>query len=129
MKSACNKISLKGFTLFEAMLTVAILATGILFVFESFSASLSYSRLGQQMMLAANFAEEKIWEISEGNKNGRDLPAFGSEARQNQRFDWQYEITQAPEAELKALTFKVAWNAGRKEKSRTLEIFTFLPKK
>ncbi|MFA4843036.1 MAG: prepilin-type N-terminal cleavage/methylation domain-containing protein, partial [Candidatus Omnitrophota bacterium] len=52
----------KGLTLLEVLITVAILAGAIVFVFRGFLTALSATKFSQNVTLACLLAEDKIWK-------------------------------------------------------------------
>jgi len=114
----------KGFTLLEVLITVAILSTAIVFIFRSFIASLSASRLAQEISLACFLAEDKIWEIEANYPQA--LPQNPErEIIQGINFGHRYEILNSDYPGLKELKSSVFWREGKKD--NTLEFFTYLP--
>ncbi|MFH1191309.1 MAG: prepilin-type N-terminal cleavage/methylation domain-containing protein, partial [Candidatus Omnitrophota bacterium] len=53
--------SKRGFSLAEVLITMAILVTGIVFVFRAFVTSMSSAKFSQNITMACLLAENKIW--------------------------------------------------------------------
>ncbi len=122
----------KAFSLLEVLITVAILSTAIVFVFQSFTASLSSSKFSQNITLACYLVESKLWEIEQKQKQDTKPlePAQGAEKIQGRDFNWSYEIKELDSAlpELEQLTLTLSWEEKR-ENPYTLEFSTYLLKK
>lgn len=104
----------KGLTLIEVLITVAVLATAIVFVFRGFVSSLSATRFSQNITLACLVAEDRIWRLE--NK----LPLTDSaevEERQDSKFLWEDAIGDVNPDNLpglKLLTLTASWEEKRK---------------
>jgi len=109
----------RGFSLLEVLIALAILSTAIVFIFRSFTASLSAAVFAQNIGRACYIAEEKIWEIEKG---------FPNVTSQQGVFKWNYNITDLTEADipdLKELHFSVSWPQKRQEEY-SLDFLTYL---
>ena len=123
--------SLTGFTLLEVLITVAILSTAIIFIFRSYTASLSSSKFSQDITLACYLVEDKLWEIEQDYKNNPNPVTSGVETieKQNKDFDCGYEILDTVIVGLKELKLTVSWKENIRENKYTLEFLTYLPPK
>lgn len=124
--------SSKAFTLIEVIITVAVLATAIVFVFRSFTASLASARFSQNINLACYMAEEKTWELAERQKNS--LVPIGSEQGSvtlgGRQVNWSYETLKPQDSDIVELTLKLSWRENMRESDYTMEFLTYLlPKK
>jgi len=125
-----NKISNRAsFTLLEVLITVAILATAIIFVFRSFTASLTSAQFSQDITSACYLAEDKLWEIGQTQVNAPKSSDQGSQRIQNKDFNWYYEIQNTDNAELKELKLTVSWKEKVREKEYTMDFLTYLAPK
>ncbi len=61
----CREAGPTGFSFFELMVTVAILSFGIVMVFQAFIVSLNTFSYYLTHLQVQNWADEKIWEISD----------------------------------------------------------------
>lgn len=116
----------RAFTLIEILITLAILSTAIIFVFRSFTASLSAARFSQDISLACFLAEDKIWEIEEAAALGLQIPESGTQVIQNKNFNCYHEITDSASPDLRELKFTVSWKENIREKDYPLEFLTYL---
>lgn len=119
----------KAFTLLEVIITVGILATGIVFLFRSFAMSLTVSKFSQDLSLACFIAEEKIWEAEEKQLGSASFiePDFGTKQAQGRDFKWNYSVTGLPEfARLGLLKLDLSWKEGPREKGYSTEFLTYL---
>ncbi|MDD4955332.1 MAG: hypothetical protein PHP17_04760 [Candidatus Omnitrophica bacterium] len=106
---------LKAISLIEVLITVAILAGGIVFVFRGFMTSLSATSLSQNIMLASYLAEDKLWQIEEMQKQKTLTENSGLETinLQSGQFNIGYEISQVGTGGLKKMDISVSWPRDR----------------
>ncbi len=111
----------KAFSLLEVIITVAILATAIVFVFQSFTAVLSSIALSQNITQACYFSEDKLWKLE------NDFPLTDNlrEETLYDKFSYNYELTDTGTSKLKQLKLSVSWPEKR-EKPYSLEFITYV---
>lgn len=119
----------RSFTLLEVLVTVAVLATAITFVFRSFATSLSSVRLAQNITAACYLTEETMFELELANKFGLKLPDFQEQKIQNKIFNRKYEIQDTDTMNLKELNLEVSWQENVREKDYSIELTTFFSPK
>ena len=118
----------KAFSLIEVLITVAILATAVIFLFRSFGSSLAAARFSQDITLATYSSENKLWEIEQVNLLGKNFALSGTEKIQNKDFNWNYIIEIDPNnPNLKQLNFVISWKEKAKVKEYSMEFSTYLP--
>ncbi len=127
MISVMNKRS-AGFTLIEVLITVAILSTAIIFLFRSFTASLSAAQFSQNLTLACYLAEEKFFDIQNSYAYKKMLMDEGTQSAQNINFRWKYEIGNTDNESLKKLGLFVSWKEKVKAREYSVDFSTLLPK-
>lgn len=118
--------SLAGFSLTEVLITMAILVTGIVFVFRAFITSLACAKFSQNITVACLLAENKIWEIEENRKGNIDMETFGSQTPQNKEYKWNYLISKTEGMELENMEFDLSWQEKPNEKEYLLKFITYL---
>ena len=116
----------KAFTLIEVLIAVAILSTAVIFVFRSFTTSLSASRFAQNLSLACYLAQDKMWQVEVTDSKTRKAQDTGIEEIQNKDFNWKYEIIKTDIDDLNELKFSVSWHEKAREKEYLIEFFTLL---
>lgn len=118
----------KAFTLLEVLIALAILSTAIVFIFRSFTSSLSSVKFSQNMTLACFFAENKIWELVEEQKSQVEPIANqqGSEKIQDKDFRWKSQVKKIGSSSLVYLEFIIYWKENLREKEYSLEFDTYL---
>ncbi len=118
----------KAFTLLEVLIALAILSTAIVFIFRSFTASLSSVKFSQNITLACFFAENKIWELEQEQKAKADLieSRQGNQKLQGKDFRWAYQVERLGSSDLAYLEFIVYWQENLREKECSLEFDTYL---
>lgn len=89
-----------SFSLIEVLVTVAILSAAIIFILQALAASLSASRLSQNISRACYLTEEKIWNIKE---------SFGEGPMREGDFRWDYIVRDTDNSKLGELEFSVFW--------------------
>ena len=118
----------KAFTLLEVLIALAILSTAIVFIFRSFTSSLSSAKFSQDITLACFFAESKIWELQEEQRIKSEPLAGqqGIEKIQGKDFKWSYQAKKIGSANLIDLEFIISWQENLREKEYSLEFDTYL---
>ncbi len=127
MKLKLSKEPVSGLTLVEVLVTMAIITSGIVLVYNSFSACLNASAFSQRLSRACFFAEGKLWEIGQYQKKTMAFTASGVENMDNQEFKWQVAST-GLEGFNKISNFNL--NVSWKEKARdrySLDFYEYLP--
>ena len=120
--------SSKAFTLLEVLIALAILSTAIVFIFRSFTFSLSTTKFSQNITLACFLAEDKIWELEQGQMAQVEPieSQQGSEKIQGKDFRWAYQTKKLGNSDLVYLEFIVYWQENLREKEYSLEFDTYL---
>ena len=118
----------KAFTLLEVLIALAILSTAIVFIFRSFTSSLSSAKFSQNITLACFFAENKIWELEQEQKVQAEPieSRKGSQKLQGKDFKWTYQAKRSGSSNLVYLEFIVYWQENLREKEYSLEFDTYL---
>ena len=121
----------KAFTLLEVLIALAILSTAIVFIFRSFTSSLSSAKFSQDITLACFFTENKIWELEQEQKAQRELieSQQGSEKIKGKDFRWTSQTKKIGDSNLVYLEFIIYWQENLKEKEYSLEFDTYLMSK
>ena len=118
----------KAFTLLEVLIALAILSTAIVFIFRSFTSSLSSAKFSQNITLASFFAEGKIWELEQEQKTKLEPIADrdGSEKMQGKDFKWSAKAKKVGSSGLVYLDFIISWQENFREKEYFIEFDTYL---
>ena len=122
--------SVKGFTLIEVVVALAILGIGLTIIIELFSGGLRLGRASMEYTKAVNYARMKLEEtmaksaIDEGTQEGES---------DDKIFRWQMGVQKVdllsidksldykPPVELFKVKIDVFWKSGSKEKSTCVE--------
>ena len=128
MKQRAKMISAakRGLSLLEVLITTAILATAIVFIFQAFATALRVAKFSRNISLACLLGENKLAEIEESP----EAPGFYSDREeiQGEDFSWHYETNKLEE--LIELKLNISWKESPREKDYTLDLLTYLlPKK
>ena len=116
MESSCRPKN-EGVSLLELLITLAILAIGIVVVLESISYSTRMTALSCDVIRAVFLAEDKLQELSfkEGTGNITDIEETGADAAN--KFRWHYKIEKNRDYNASLnLNFNINW-----ERSKRLE--------
>ena len=97
----------KGLTLIEILITVSILAIGIIGVLQAFAGSLAALEVGQNNISAVNVMKQKISDVEGMLLEQKELPS-GSESGIINDFKWQWEIKPTGTEYLNELTLMVS---------------------
>jgi Tfp pilus assembly protein PilE len=111
----------KAISLLEVLVAVAIIATAITVVFNSFTASISVVRLSESITRACLLAGNSLWEIEQKYSD----TAYPLVACDDKKISCNYEITDTAIEGLKELKFSASWQQKRKEKY-SLDFSTYL---
>jgi type II secretion system protein I len=116
----------RAFSLFEVLVTVAILSTAVIFLFRAFTTSLNAAKISQDIFVACLLAEERLFDIEEGIRNNSPtLEEEGGIAIHNKEFNWHYEVNSADTPFLKAIKLILYWS-GKSAKEYSLEFINYL---
>jgi len=115
----------RGFTLLEVMVALAILAGVVLTVVSSVNHHLSISARDNQETVAILLARTKLEELTFQGDSNKDRPMEGTFAPERPDYSWKAETGEMPVAFFKTLTVTVSWDEGR----RTLSLEQYLVQK
>lgn len=101
----------KGFLLFEVLLSLVILAGGLLLVMQSFLASKRVLERAGELWTATLFLEKKMWdfEVREDLGEGLQSGVFGGGGK----FAWDFKSARPGASRLKQVTLAVFRKDGR----------------
>lgn len=124
-KLAGRAKSLMGFMLLEVVLSVFIVAVGVVFVIGSFITSIKAFRVSKAYFDALYLMEEKMWEYEESGEieEGKDSGKF----KDYKNAEWNVEAEEADEIPLNETTVEVVLKED--DKKRKFEIVTYLRNK
>lgn len=112
----------KAFSLLEVMLTAAIISTVVIFIFRSFVSSLNSVRFGQNMILAAFLAQEKLSLIER-----RALAdSSGLDTMENMQFKWSYDLAETDISGLYKVDFSVSWKEKTRQEDYAMNMMTYM---
>jgi len=118
----------RAFSLTEVLVAIAILSTAIIFIFRSFATLLSSQRVSQDLILATFFAEEKIWEVKEEQKNSLKPLDYkeGSQELQGNQFNWNCSLVDLGQSGLVELELSVSLPGKSNADRRTVNFLTYI---
>lgn len=119
----------RGFTLIEVMVATAVLAFGVVLVFEAFFVSMNSHATYTRYMTAGTWMHERIWEAQDALM--RQGPAALSDSSgqlvlDGKPFEWQQRLKEIDgESGLYGVDLDVSWTQGarRQRLMRTAYIF------
>ena len=115
-----------GFLLIEVLVTIAILAFGLVYISRAFMNCLKAMSQIASYTLALNLGEEKLFDLEEiAKKGGLDEVAARGDFPDNPGFSYKLETNKLDDLDLNNLYLEVNWKEGRKAGS--YEITTYLP--
>ena len=122
----------KGFTLLEVVVAMAILGMGLTVIIELFSGGLRLARTSEEYTKAMNFAHMKMEEITSQQK----IEEGSNEGKcDDDTFRWQVKIKKTdllpiekdsdfkPPIELFQVIVDILWQSGSKERSARIESY------
>lgn len=108
----------RGFTLIEVLLTGAILAFGIVSIYESLFISVDAHGYYAHYLSAHEWVNEKIWDVQSDliDKGGLDdVQSSGSFVRDHKQYDWTMMISLMDEQQkLYRVHVVLSWKEGPK---------------
>ena len=115
----------KGFLLFEVVISIVIITTGILFVMRGYLASKDSLQKSQELLKAALFLESGMWEFEEAGQI--EEKEDGGDFSYDKNFAWKVNAEILEETEISLVTFEVF---SKKDPENTIEsIQTYLKNK
>lgn len=113
----------KAFTLVEIMVASAILALGLVLIFEAFFSSLDAFNYYLNYLNAANFAEEIIWQAQDNIKRFGSLANMENSGEidgKNEKFSWSLiSLPIDNDAKLYRINLLFSWKQGKKDQKIT----------
>jgi len=121
----------KGFTLLEVVVAMAILGMGLTVIIELFSGGLRLGRASEEYTKATNYARIKLEEIG----SQQDLVEGTEEGELEEAFRWQVSVKKIdilpieknpdfkPPVELFQVKISILWKSGSKERSTSIESY------
>lgn len=107
-----------GFTLVEILISVAILASAVVFIMQALARGAYALSLGGNQMRAYTFASAKMADLEVALSQGEDVDKQGSARSSRDQFRWRVATSPVEdEPQLQLVTLTVEWNQG----SRTYE--------
>ena len=114
-----------GFLLVEVLVTIAILAFGLVYISRAFMNCLKAMSQVASYTLALNLAEEKLFDLEVLKKEELEKVVTIGDFPDNPGFSYKLEINKLDDSDLNNLYLEVNWKEGRKAGS--YEITTYLP--
>ncbi len=105
----------EGFTFFEVIVTVAVLATGLVFVYQSLLACLDAHVSYSNRLAVSSWMDEKVWETQRRLLRGDEEMAPDAEGEldlRNRKVSWQMSVSIAREPDLYRLNLNCSWKEG-----------------
>ena len=123
-KAAASK---RGFTLIEVMIAVAVLAFGIISIYEALFVSVDAYSYYTHYLSTQDWNGEKIWEVQEELtllQNLRDEQTSGQIVRDYKTFDWIMVVSPLDELQgLYKVNITLFWNEGERKVSTSRETY------
>ncbi len=105
----------RGFLLLEVLVSITIIAVGLVYVIRSFSSSTRAIETAAHFLKSVSLIEEKLWEIeAEGSiEEGRDEGRF----EEDEEYGWVLEAEGLEDIPINRLELKVEWEGpGRRQR-------------
>lgn len=118
-----------GFTLIEIMITISIIAIGMILIIQAYSLSLKVLKLSSEFIQAVLLAEQKLWNFERVSFKNRILSEFDHQSYviENQNFNYTFKRDNTDEAMINQLKLDISWtNDGA---LKNLEVITYLKRK
>ena len=116
---------LKGFLLFEVMVSIVIITAGLLFIMRSFSSSKNSIQRSTEVFKTSLLLEEKMWEFEE--KGEIEEGVNEGDFVENEKYAWRISANTIEDSELNLVILEVF---QKKDPQNTkYSISTYLEKK
>lgn len=125
MMLVIGKRKSNGFLLLEAMVSVTILAVGLVLIVSSFMKSIKAKELSVDYFKAGLLLEEKICELN--NTDMKEGISEGVFDNFEDRFSWNLIVAKLDEEPLKEISLEVSWIEGNKRQSMSMLTYLYLP--
>lgn len=112
----------KGFLLLEVLVSVAVIAVGLVYVVKSFSSSSRAIETATNFLNSISFVEEKLWEYEAlpAVDKGREHGTF----ERDKKYSWKSDIKGEKDIPINKIDLAVEWE-GRSRK-QTITVSTYL---
>jgi general secretion pathway protein I len=120
--SPASFINMKGFTLLEVMVALAIMAGVILTVISSFNYHLSIVTRDREETTALLLARAKLEELELGKEDELQAVQEGTFAPDHPEISWKAEVTQTAISFFRKLTLTTTWGSDK----RTLSLVHYI---
>jgi len=131
-KHLTETFSKRGFTLIEVMVTVAILAFGIVSIYQALFVSVDAYGYYTHYFSTQDWISEKIWEVQEELTDSNMLEVTrtsGQFVRTHKTFDWIMVVSLLDADEgLYKVNVTLTWREGDKMASTSREAYLLSPK-
>ena len=121
----------KGFTLVEVIMTGAILAFGIVSIYEALFVSMDVYGYYTHYLNTQDWISEKIWEVQSELTNLGTITAeqtSGKIVRDHKSYDWLMAVVSLDETQgLYRVKVTLSWREGSKTVSTTRETYLLSP--
>jgi len=121
----------KGFTLVEVVMTGAILAFGIVAIYEALFVSVDTYSYYTHYLNTQDWISEKIWKVQSKLINSGTVDAghtSGQIVRDHKTYDWNMVVNIVDETQgLYQVKVTLSWNEGRKKVNTTRATYLLPP--
>ena len=126
------RIGNKGFTLIEVMAAAAILASGVVLVYEALFNCLDAFNYYSDYLGIVSWADEKIWQAQDslGNSGALSMENSGEYVNKNRTFLWAISYGSLDQkADLFKIDLNVSWRHGKKQLKLSRTAYALYAKK
>ncbi|MBN1805962.1 MAG: prepilin-type N-terminal cleavage/methylation domain-containing protein [Sedimentisphaerales bacterium] len=137
MAELCSDRRIRGFTLIEVLIALAITVIGLVPLLHLLTTSIFMTDSAWNLSQATLLGNAKLAEVIAQNniEIGTKKGSIESEEKE-MAFDWKSEVTEAPIEELEGMslpdllkvTVDVMWYEGKKQKQVSLMTYVFIDK-
>ena len=111
------RIGNNGFTLIEVTVAVAILALGIVLVYQGLFCSLDAFNYYSDYLNVAPWADEKIWQAKDSlsHSGALSMQTSGEHIYKNRTFLWAISYVSLDDPGLFEIDLNVSWSRGKRQ--------------
>jgi len=120
---AFSKTDRNSFIMLEAVLAVAVLSLGLVFIIQAMNRSIKISKTSSNYIRMASLAYEKMFELelafcNYGLDSGRSEGSFG-----NSGYAYAYDVEKLEDSNLSRLILEIFYQGKAKKEELTVETY------
>ncbi len=123
--------STRSLSLIEVLISIGIVSSAVVLLFQSFTAALTAARFSQNISLACFLAEEKLFEAEWAFRASPylSLSQTGNAVIQATPFTWETSLSLQPHENVASMVCGISWPERGRQGNYTLSLYGTCMKK